>query len=402
MSAQPYDAEPAGGAPLAAPAVDVLPAAIGRRTKFQAPEAEATPADQSWGQVPPGAVNPWTGVAPATEGAPAAPAYPDAAYPDAAYPDAAYPDAAYPDAASPASTYPVPAYPAATHPVAAYPVAAYPPATYPAPVYAPDGAAPAQPDAAYVEGVHPAGGDEPPPAKRFLGMALRRGRRGSDEADPAGVEPTSAPLLAPTAPLAAWPTDVGVQAVAQAEPGTEVAPPPEATTAAVEHSTIAHPVFPGESAPAAVEPTPIAAPAPVPVAVVEPAAAVLAPAEDEVRSLREHLEASEARAAVAQNRADQAVAYAQQLQAELTSVQEELQAKLQAAETRVRTLANDGQDWQIRHREAEAQIAELAASLAGAEQRVADLRAERDELMTALEDATEPERVADSDRATSS
>ena len=65
---------------------------------------------------------------------------------------------------------------------------------------------------------------------------------------------------------------------------------------------------------------------------------------------------------------------------------------------RVRSTANEAQDWQIRHREAQTQITELAASLAGAEQRLADVRAERDDLMAQLEDATNPDREAVADQ----
>jgi len=136
-------------------------------------------------------------------------------------------------------------------------------------------------------------------------------------------------------------------------------------------------------------PEPVAA-APVPVVPLLP----VPPADDELRSMRTLVEASDARRAAAEHRADNAVAYAQQLQAELTRVQTELEGKLQAAEVRVRSAANEAQDWQIRHREAQAQITELATSLAGAEQRLGDVRAERDDLMTQLEEATSPDREA--------
>jgi chromosome segregation ATPase len=115
-------------------------------------------------------------------------------------------------------------------------------------------------------------------------------------------------------------------------------------------------------------------------------------ADEELRSLRTSFEASEARRTAADQRADNAVAYAQQLQAQLTQVTADLEGRLQAAETRTRTVANEAQDWQIRHREAQAQIAELAMSLAGAEERLAAVRDERDDLMTQLEQATDPSR----------
>ncbi len=68
-----------------------------------------------------------------------------------------------------------------------------------------------------------------------------------------------------------------------------------------------------------------------------------------------------------------------------------------AAEAELRTMTNTLQEWQIRHREAEATITELAASLAGAEGRMSELArqvqeatAERDELTSQLDAATSP------------
>lgn len=88
------------------------------------------------------------------------------------------------------------------------------------------------------------------------------------------------------------------------------------------------------------------------------------------------------------------------LQALLTAseqVREEAEARTAAAESAARTATNSVQEWQIRHREAEATISELAASLAGAESRMAELRAqvealqsERDDLTTQLDAATSP------------
>jgi hypothetical protein len=276
-----------------------------------------------------------------------------------------------------------------------------------------------------------------PSAKRFLGMQLRRPRRGDAALDGTEVE------QGPQAPVAAWPTDVGLPVVATAEPATPApwGPPALPALPAADGSSgdvpqddfvdLLPPVdapraearpldegpvdsVPAEAAPADAAPvdvTPIeAAPvesAPVESAPVEPVDAApvetapveppptpmpLPAADEELRSLRTSFEASEARRTAAEQRADNAVAYAQQLQAQLTQVTADLEGRLQAAETRTRTVANEAQDWQIRHREAQAQIAELAMSLAGAEERLAAVRDERDDLMTQLEQATDPSR----------
>ena len=62
-----------------------------------------------------------------------------------------------------------------------------------------------------------------PSAKRFLGMQLRRPRRGDVLDENVGE-------AGPSAPVAAWPTDVGVAVVATAEPAAPVSwgPPAEA------------------------------------------------------------------------------------------------------------------------------------------------------------------------------
>ena len=71
------------------------------------------------------------------------------------------------------------------------------------------------------------------------------------------------------------------------------------------------------------------------------------------------------------------------------------QLSRQAAETKARSAANEAQDWQIRHREAEATIAELAASVAGAEKRMGELATQRDELLASLDAATAPDHATD-------
>jgi hypothetical protein len=437
MSAQPHESTAPEGGPDAPPVdpyagqaqatVDVLPAAGGRKQPKPEPEPVvpqgyapadyAHPAaDPTWGA--PAPVDPTWG-APAAEAVP--PAQPVEAPVQAAEPPAHTPLVYAGSIPPPVS---VPVFPGGGVPAQA-PVPQAPVAEVP--VQAP---------------VAETGEDVPteaPSAKRFLGMQLRRPRRG-DVVEAEAVEP------GPQAPVAAWPTDVAVTVVATAEPaepvawGAPVAPPafepvpvesppdvlpvealpvePAAVEAAVEPAAVeAAPVEPApvdaalEAAPVDVAPVettqvdvaPVdAAPVgvaaiqavpfePVPVEVVPAVTPVPAPlADDELRTLRTSLEASDARRVAAEQRADNAVAYAQQLQAELTQVRSDLEAKVQAAEVKIRTVANESQDWQIRHREAQAQIAELATSLAGAEQRLAEVRAERDDLMTQLEEATAP------------
>ena len=177
-------------------------------------------------------------------------------------------------------------------------------------------------------------------------------------------------------PVDVTPVEAPAEAVAEA-PAEAVADAPAEAVAEAPVQAVAEIPLPF------LLPEPVAPPVPVPAA------------DDELRSLRLSAEASDARRTAAEQRADNAVAYAQQLQADLTQVTADLEGRLQASETRCRTAANEAQDWQIRHREAQAQIAELATSLAGAEQRLAEVRAERDELMVQLEEATEPTRDAD-------
>ncbi len=395
MSAEPYDADP-GALPQAQAAVDILPVQPGRKTREPEP-VQSTPAvDPGWAQAT-AAVNPWTG---APEQA--------AAFAEQPGPDQVAPEQpAAPTVEQAAAPAPVEQPHGGATPLV-YAGAIPPPVSVP--VF----------PGASVPAAEPAGEDAATPgAKRFLGMQLRRPRKADgtpgDEQEP---QPEAAP-----SPVAAWPTDVGVGVVAHAEPASP-APwgPPVGYAAPDEYGTaepdavpvqaveplpealaepVAEPVFvepvatapvpvavetvavqPVALEPVALEPVPVATPVPAP------------PAHDEVRAMRTLVDASEAQRTAAEQRADNAVAYAQQLQAELTRVQSELEGKLQASEIRTRTAANEAQDWQIRHREAQTQITELAASLAGAEQRLADVRAERDELMTQLEDATNPDREA--------
>lgn len=215
--------------------------------------------------------------------------------------------------------------------------------------------------------------------KKFLGMALRRPKKDAETAPidalvPATqpqtqvwVPPTNnaapVPEFSPPAPLAAWPTDVAMPVVANAEPEHLAAQPDQppmqpAVPTAVEGI--------GEGAPAA---------------------------EAELQALRALLAASEAGRLEAENRAALSVTYAQAAQAQLTEAGNQAKAKLDAAQAQARSAAGEAQDWQIRHREAESTIAELAISVASAEQRLGELRSERDDLMTSLEDATRPDHV---------
>jgi len=378
MSTQSYDNAPEATpqapptdafAAQASAAVDILPVVPGRRSR----QADAPPV------APLHAVDPtWAAPVPTAEHA-AAPPQPVAA---------------------PAGPAPL-VYAGAIPPPIAVPV--FPGGGVPAPE-------PVSEPVAIDPGAVEVGADgTTPSAKRFLGMQLRRPRRGDAAEDGAEVEP------GPEAPVAAWPTDVGLPVVATAEPATPAPWGPPALPVADGPTDIPQHDFVDLLAPvdepqleaAPVDVAPVEAPvaaadtadeAEVPVdAVTTPVAPVATPmplpaSDEELRSLRTSFDASEARRAAAEQRADNAVAYAQQLQAQLTQVTADLERRLHAAETRTRTVANDAQDWQIRHREAQAQIAELATSLAGAEERLADVRAERDELMTQLEQATEPAR----------
>ena len=343
MSAELYDGELTG--PLAQPAVDILPVAPSRKGKQApadveapgAPTALPAPAPPSefeaavrTAPAPEQPVNPWTG----------APTDPAASYPAA-------------------TTLPIDTPPAL--PVAAAAALAVVPDTS-----APEATANAP--------------------KKFFGMQVRRPKK-SAEAEAAEAPGSAAPPAfdAVVAPVAAWPTDVGVPVVADAEP---------------------HAAAGGYATPAAFAPIDLLAAAPVgtPVEVVPstapfapvapvaeaPAPSAPAPNDAEVAALRALLEASEAQRLAAENRADQAVTYAQQTQSRLQQLESDGQARIQAAEAKSRTAANQAQDWQIRHREAETTISELAASVAGAEQRLSELRAERDDLLASLEDATAP------------
>jgi chromosome segregation ATPase len=130
--------------------------------------------------------------------------------------------------------------------------------------------------------------------------------------------------------------------------------------------------------------------APVAEAPAPSAPLVAEPAPDEARALRALLEASEAGRTEADARAAQATAQVQQAQQQLAQLELDAQSRVAAAETKARKAANDAQDWQIRHREAETTIAELAASVGSAEQRMSEIRAERDDLLAELEAATAP------------
>ncbi len=221
--------------------------------------------------------------------------------------------------------------------------------------------APVAPPQSYAPLDLPEGADplvsEPEAPKRFLGMQVRRAKKVSEPTDVETTALDPAAAYPASAPLAAWPTDVAMPVVAHAEPAQQAAAGPADL---------------------------------VPVEAVEIPVAPVAD-DSEVRALRAMVEASEAGRVEAENRASLAVAYAQAAQAQLTDASAKAQAQIQAAEARARVAANDAQDWQIRHREADATIAELAVSVASAEQRMSELRVERDELLASLEDATKPD-----------
>ena len=377
MSAELFDGESAGA--LALPAVDILPAKPSRKSKApadagQAPEPLLEASPLGWAEPAPhvqAQTNPWTG----------APLDPSSA--------SVPPPADAPGVQQTAvwAAVPVPTDLSAPPPAA-------PAATAPDPMQAP---------------MDPVDADAAP--KKFFGMTVRRPKKAA-AAPEAGLDPVPGPvdvLAAPTtpapeaayqavvAPVAAWPTDVGMSVVADAEPqqgaGSHAAP---AANAAIQLPT----AEPADAAPmqapvlAPVDGGPVAVPA---AAVAAPVlqAPVVAPVDSaELDSLRAQLAVSESQRLAAEQRADQAVGYAQQTQARLGQLEAEGQSRLAAAETRARAAANEAQDWQIRHREAEATIAELAQSVAGAEKRMAELRAERDDLAAELDVATAPDQHA--------
>jgi hypothetical protein len=342
MSTQPHESDQhESGA--AQPTVDILPATVARKTLFgvELPTASEPAAEPAWAPVPTGAVNPWTG-------APAAPA-----------------PAPMPESVGPAPLAPPPLVP---------------PPLVPPPLAPPAVARPASPEA-----------DQGPDARRFLGMQLRRGRRADAEPQPGYPQPVS-----PQAPLAAWPTDLGGAVLADAEPAAAYVPPapwggPVVTEGEPQHAVDLGPTdAPPTDAPPAEAPDEAPVQALAPVIPLAPEPAPQHSADDEVRALKALLQTSEGQRAASEHRAEQAVAYAQQAQAELQQREASFAAQVQALEVRARTLANEAQDWQIRHREAETQVTELAQSVANAEARLAELRGERDELLAALEEATSP------------
>ena len=231
----------------------------------------------------------------------------------------------------------------------------------------------------------PAVADEDAAPKKFLGMQIRRAKKPAEPAPgavadvsaesapaeyAAPVTPAQAEAYPASAPLAAWPTDVAMPVVAHAEPAQQPLPTAPADEAELSAPADYAPVQPADQVP-------------------------VAPVVDdrEVRALRAMVDAGEAGRVEAENRAALAVAYAQAAQAQLADANSKAQAQIQAAEAKARVAANDAQDWQIRHREAETTIAELATSVASAEQRLSELRAERDELLSSLEDATRPDHA---------
>ncbi len=193
--------------------------------------------------------------------------------------------------------------------------------------------------------------DEPAPRKVF-GLTLGRGKRSKASDEPVVTDEANAPeaVSDPVSELDELPSFAP----------EVVAPTFEPVDEPVAESAIEAPVGSLAEADAA------------PVAEITPEAAPVADHSDESRALRSLLDASE-------------------------QVRQVAEQRTAAAEAQVRTLTNSVQEWQIRHREAESTITELAGSLAGAEGRMAELsqqlaavQAERDELINQLDAATSP------------
>jgi hypothetical protein len=182
---------------------------------------------------------------------------------------------------------------------------------------------------------------ETPAPRKVFGMSLTRGRKPKNEDAPELEAAPETELL--TEPVAAEDVEV---------PASEIEVAPDV---AIEPSAEASP-----DSPAAARSEIVA---------LEPS---VTDHTDEVRAMRALLEASE-------------------------QVRQAAEARTAAAESQLRTVTNSVQEWQIRHREAEATITELAGSLAGAEGRMAELhqqvnalQTERDELVSQLDTATSP------------
>ena len=185
--------------------------------------------------------------------------------------------------------------------------------------------------------------DEDPAPRKVFGMSLTRSRKAKSKDAP---ELDSAIEIA----IEVLPEPVAVEAIE--------APAPELEAAARRRPRAPRRATPNSPA---VAPNEIVA--------LEP---TVTDHTDEVRAMRALLEASE-------------------------QVRQAAEARTAAAEAQLRTVTNSVQEWQIRHREAEATITELAGSLTGAEGRMAELhqqlsamQAERDELVSQLDAATSP------------
>ncbi len=236
-------------------------------------------------------------------------------------------------------------------------------------------APPSEPAAEAAPSIAAATAEAPTDAPRkVFGIALGRGRRAkaTDEAvaepvpDDSEQEPTDAFPVAITSDVTADVEITSTEITSTIDPFAPVPLAPIADEVPAGLAGVA-----GVPAEAATEPAPSASPF-AEAAVAPTLAAPVPDHTEEVRAMRALLEASEqVRQAAEQRTAD--------------------------AESQLRTVTNAVQEWQIRHREAEATITELAASLAGAEgrmselaQRLAAAEAERDELVSALDAATSP------------
>jgi hypothetical protein len=366
MSAETHDVHGVheGPLPSAQPAVDVLPMPGARKTKRGEFDPVAQPDETGWpaaaAEQAPGPLAPegaWPSPAADPTWSTTAPAAADGSV-DPSWPAPAQPSPTWEPGAQGVGG---PVDPAA----AAVPVAT--PPLVPQPVSTPDAAAPEAP-------------------KKFFGMQVRRGKKQTQEPEA----------------VAAWPTDATVPVVADAWQQPESPNPGGYDQPVVPESSQQVPASAPQGLYAAMDDAAAAASVSAPVqapvvAAPEPAQAVTAEPDpvhayqEQVRVVRAQLESSEGARLAAESRAEQALAYARQAQTQLEDAEKASRTKVEAAEAKSRTAANDAQDWQIRHREAETTIAELSQSLAGAEKRLAEINSERSELMAALDDVTAPD-----------
>jgi len=253
--------------------------------------------------------------------------------------------------------------------------------------------------------------------RKVFGMSVGRAKTVEESSTPPAADPAprgrrarrarggdadASPLLAPSMSAAldtAWsPVPVGLP-VPQGQAWAFPAPPGEASMAAPAAAMAAPAVIPAAAAPPApaapVDPAPAMSADPPATTVEQLAPADLVPpvpatgaGDERARALQALLDASERARGEAELRAEQATSYAHQVHAQAEQMRAQAESaravataatvRAETAEAAARTAANETQDWQIRHREAEATIAELAASVASANERIAQLQTDRD------------------------